>query len=468
VPLCSGGFVGCLIQIAQFLDEQSETMKEAGNLPALSSTLFMPTPLGVYISIPFCKAKCTFCNFASGAFAPSRMQRYADRLCDEIKAAGWRALSFGGRDAAAGMERNVLDTLFFGGGTPSLLSPDHLRQLFQTLRAEFSFQSAAEITLECAPGQLSDETLAELLQQGMNRISLGVQSFVDRESAAVGRLHNEQIVLDELAHLRAAGLQDMNVDLIVGLPHQTRASWQYSLDAVIATGVPHISIYMLEVDDESRLGREMLAEGTRYSAAAVPSEDDAADWYQLGCERLNAAGIHQYEISNFAREGHRSRHNLKYWRRDPYLGFGLDAHSMLLTPTGAVRFSNTSDLDLYSADSEASENSVHLRNPLALYPEARAAQSLPAPDADHVNLEQAFEEALFLGLRLNEGVSLVSLRHQFGEALLDQIQPALDEVHEAGLLSLSHGGDTDCIALTDRGRMVSNEVFSRLLLPTPA
>ena len=428
----------------------------------------MPTPLGVYISIPFCKAKCTFCNFASGAFAPSRMQRYVDRLCDEIEAADSTALSLGAGRVPAGAERNILDTLFFGGGTPSLLSSLHVRKIFKTLRAEFSFKKSAEITLECAPGQLSDETLAELLQQGMNRISLGVQSFVDGESAAVGRLHSQQSVLDELARLRAAGLQDINVDLIVGLPHQTRASWEHSLDAVIATGVPHVSVYMLEVDDESRLGREMLAEGTRYGAAAVPSEDDAADWYQLGCERLNAAGIHQYEISNFASEGHQSRHNLKYWRRNPYLGFGLDAHSMLLTPTGAVRFSNTSDLDLYSADSEAAEDPASAQNPLALYPQDPAVQSLPAPEVDYVNLEQAFEESLFLGLRLNEGVSLASLRDQFGEALLDQIQPALEEVHEVGLLSLSRGDDMDRIALTDRGRMVSNEVFSRLLLPTPA
>jgi oxygen-independent coproporphyrinogen-3 oxidase len=324
----------------------------------------MSTPLGVYISVPFCKAKCTFCNFASGAFAPSRMNRYVDRLCQEIATTRLTASNL---DALAA--NPILDTLFFGGGTPSLLSPAHIRQIFDALHSEFAFNPAAEITLECAPGQLFDETLAELLRQGMNRISLGVQSFVDRESAAVGRLHTEQIVVDEIARLRAAGVEDINLDLIVGLPHQTEASWSYSLDAVIVSGVPHVSVYMLEVDDESRLGREMLAEGTRYSAAAVPSEDDAADWYQLACDRLNAAGIQQYEISNFARPGHCSRHNLKYWHRDPYLGFGLDAHSMLRTSTGAVRFANTSDLDLYSADSEAA------KNPLALYPQIKPSKN---------------------------------------------------------------------------------------------
>jgi oxygen-independent coproporphyrinogen-3 oxidase len=414
----------------------------------------MSTPLGVYISIPFCKAKCTFCNFASGAFAPSRMNRYVDRLCGEIADSSVTSANLGAVDSGS----KILDSLFFGGGTPSLLSPSHLRRIFGALHSEFSFDPAAEITLECAPGQLSDETLAELLRQGMNRISLGVQSFVDRESAAVGRLHTEQIVVDEIARLRAAGVDDINLDLIVGLPHQTEASWNYSLDAVIASGVPHVSVYMLEVDDESRLGREMLAEGSRYSAAAVPSEDDAADWYQLACDRLNGAGVQQYEISNFARPGHRSLHNLKYWHRDPYLGFGLDAHSMLRTPTGAVRFANTSDLDLYSADSEASPD------PFALYPQPSLTEKLPPPEVDHITPDQAFEESLFLGLRLNEGVSLSDLRDQFSRELVEQIWQSLQEVNEAGLLHLT----PERISLTDRGRMVSNEVFSRLLVATPA
>ena len=205
----------------------------------------------------------------------------------------------------------------------------------------------AEITLECAPGQLSDETLDELLRQGMNRISFGVQSFVDRETAAVGRLHTQQQCEAEIARVRAAGVEEINIDLIAGLPHQTAQSWQYSVEQAIASGAPHVSVYMLEVDEESRLGREMLEQGTRYSASAVPSEDETADWYQQACAALDAAGVQQYEISNFARPGHRSRHNLKYWQRQPYVGFGLDAHSMLPTGTGAVRFANTSDLDEY-------------------------------------------------------------------------------------------------------------------------
>lgn len=321
-----------------------------------------------------------------------------------------------------------------------------MRQVFAQLRGEFSVAGDAEITLECAPGQLSAETLDELLCQGLNRVSLGVQSFVDREAAAIGRLHTERICIEEIGRLRVAGVADINVDLIAGLPHQTAASWVYSVEAAIASGVPHVSVYMLEVDENSRLGREMLGSGSRYGAAAVPSEDESAEWYQVACDRLNTAGVVQYEISNFARAGHRSQHNLKYWRREPYVGFGLDAHSMLRTEAGAVRFSNSSDLDVYSADVTAA---------LPLYP-----RGVPEPEVEFVTASQAFEESLFLGLRLNAGVSLQALRDQFGKAMLDQALVAMRELGAAGLLILSG----DFVALTDRGRVVSNEVFSRLLL----
>ena len=163
---------------------------------------------------------------------------------------------------------------------------------------------------------------------GSNRVSLGVQSFVDAEAAAVGRLHKRATVLEDIAHLRAAGFEDINIDLIAGLPHQTTESWEFSFTEAIASGVPHISVYMLEVDDDSRLGREVMAGGTKYHAHFVPDEDLTADMYETACKRLNAAGVRQYEISNFARDGHESRHNLKYWTRQPYMGFGVDAHSM--------------------------------------------------------------------------------------------------------------------------------------------
>ena len=274
----------------------------------------MAGPIGIYISVPFCKAKCTFCNFASGVFGAERMQQYVDRLCSEIR---WSHVA--AQKISASLPRAV-DTIYFGGGTPSLLSAQQFQEIFQHLRGEFEVAGEAEITLECAPGQLSDETLYELLRQGMNRISFGVQSFVDRETAAVGRLHTQQQCEAEFARVRAAGIDRINIDLIAGLPHQTAQSWQYSVEQAISSGAPHISVYMLEVDDESRLGREMLEQGTRYGASAVPNEDETAEWYQEACASLHAAGVQQYEISNFARPGHRSRHNLKYWQRQPYIG----------------------------------------------------------------------------------------------------------------------------------------------------
>ncbi len=217
----------------------------------------------------------------------------------------------------------------------------------------------------------------------MNRVSLGVQSFVDQEAASVGRLHKREIVLDDIARLRAAGIANINVDLIAGLPHQTRESWERSLDELIATGVPHASVYMLEVDEDSRLGRELIAGGQKYHAHFVPDDDLTAEFYETACERLNAAGIEQYEISNFARAGYESRHNLKYWTRQPYLGFGVDAHSMLRSAGGAVRFSNPDALEKYVAGA--------------------------AQDCIAVSAEAALQEAFFLGLRLNRGIDLAEI-----------------------------------------------------------
>jgi oxygen-independent coproporphyrinogen-3 oxidase len=376
------------------------------------------------------------------------MQGYVDRVCGEI---------LGARIAATGLGATLdcsVDSVYFGGGTPSLLSPEQFRQIFGALRGEFELTSGAEITLECAPGQLADDTLNELLRQGMNRISFGVQSFVDKESAAVGRLHTEQQCAAEIERLQAAGVPEINLDLIAGLPHQTEQSWEYSLGQAIASGVPHVSVYMLEVDEESRLGKEMLAGGTRYHASVVPSEDEAAAWYQLACEAFDTTGLRQYEISNFARSGHASRHNLKYWKRQPYIGFGLDAHSMLRAGANDVRFANTDNLDAYLGGASDAGS-------FEIISQTKAVSNI---EAEIVEREEAFEESLFLGLRLNEGVALDGLRDKFGDGMLEDVMPALLEVRDAGLLEF----DSSRIRLTARGRMISNEVFSRLLLAPAA
>jgi len=387
-------------------------------------------PLGLYISIPFCRTKCTYCNFASDVFSGAVFKKYVDRVCAEIGTAPGTAGQMG-----ASFERTV-DSVYFGGGTPTLLNVTELKRIFVTIRQNFDLLPSAEVTMECAPGTLSPEMITGLRRCGVNRISLGVQSFVDQEARSVGRLHTCEIVFDDVARLRASGIPNINVDLIAGLPHQTRESWDESLNRLIGTGVPHASVYMLEVDEESRLGRELIAGGQKYHAHFVPDEDLTADFYEIACDRLNAAGIQQYEISNFARTGLESKHNLKYWTRKPYLGFGVDAHSMLQSENRAVRFSNPDALEVYVAG-EARESTI-------------------------VSQDLALQEEFFLGLRLNCGVNLAKLAARYGEATA-AFHNCISELVASRLLQESD----DFIRLTQRGRLLSNEVFQQFIsVPT--
>ena len=389
--------------------------------------------LGIYVSIPFCRAKCSYCNFASEVYGADRMAAYVEKLTAEIREVPERVAAWGSDLPAH------VDSIYFGGGTPSLLSINQLKEIVNAIREVFFVEDSAEITLECAPGQLSDELLQALPGFGFNRVSLGVQSFVDHEASAVGRAHTRAITLREIDRLRAAGIDDINVDLIAGLPHQTRQSWRESLDEAVATGVPHLSVYMLDVDEDSRLGREIIAGGTRYGVGLVPNEHTIADMYTEAVERFDAAGIAQYEISNFARVGHRSRHNLKYWTRQPYLGFGLDAHSFLPTPTGeAIRVATTDDLPTY-LDSNIAEDDRGTITPVS-----------PA---------EALEEAWFLGLRLNDGVSIPDIIREFGSATIAAYQPILNEAREQGLIEY----DERRARLTQQGRLFANDVFQRFL-----
>jgi oxygen-independent coproporphyrinogen III oxidase len=305
--------------------------------------------LGIYVSVPFCRSKCTYCNFASGVFSAGQMGRYVERVGEDIQ---WLRVH---ADALSVTIPEMVDSIYLGGGTPSLLPPEELKKLFFALRQEFKVLPKAEVTVECAPGTLTDQVIHTLVTRGVNRVSLGVQSFVDKEAASVARLHTREKTLSDIDRLRKAGISNINVDLIAGLPHQTRESWEHSLHQAIATGVPHVSVYMLEVDEDSRLGRELIAGGTKYHAHFVPDDDLTAEFYEKACERLNAAGVEQYEISNFARAGFESKHNLKYWTRQPYLGFGVDAHSMLPSRNGeaeSVRLATTDDYDRFFVDAD--------------------------------------------------------------------------------------------------------------------
>lgn len=397
--------------------------------------------LGLYLSIPFCRSKCTYCNFASGVYPASGHARYVDRLIEDMAAAGeW--------SARMGLELpRTVNTVYLGGGTPSLLAPELLEQLFSAMRAQFDLVPDAEITIECAPGQLADATLEAFRAVGVNRVSLGVQSFIDREAQVSGRLHSRAVVERDLARLRTAGIANLNVDLIAGLAGQTLAFWEDSLTALIDSGAPHASVYMLEVDEDSRLGREMLAGGARYYAELVPTDDAIAQMYTRAIERLALAGLEQYEISNFCRPGFASRHNLRYWQRRPYLGLGLDASSMALhaadsslpgvgslEPRYVLRWTTTSDLAEFLAGPEPVET----------------AWLSPA---------RQYEEAWFLGLRLNRGVEVAALVREFGREPAARAMEVVERLAGDGLLA----SDGRTVRLTALGQLLSNDVFQEFL-----
>jgi len=403
-------------------------------------------PLGLYISIPFCRTKCSYCNFASDVFSKSAYENYVVRVLEDIANSRQLAMDLGCTCD------DTADSIYLGGGTPSILDASQLLRIFAAVRGQFAVTPDAEITVECAPGTLTPSLIETLLQGGVNRVSLGVQSFVDQEAQSVGRLHKRTTVLEEIGRLREAGLANINIDLIAGLPHQTADSWAFSLLETIATGVPHVSVYMLEVDEDSRLGRELIAGGSRYHAHFVPDDDATADFYQQACQMLASAGIAQYEISNFARtaphsqngesQSNQSRHNLKYWTRQPYLGFGVDAHSMLAANHTqavhqALRFATTDSLDSYMN-----------RAPHTVTP---------------VSAQAAIEESFFLGLRLNRGIDLERLRADFSPMFSQDAvatwESAIQRCVQDGLLERQ--GAT--LRLTARGRLLSNEVFARFL-----
>jgi oxygen-independent coproporphyrinogen-3 oxidase len=358
---------------------------------------------GVYLSYPFCAQKCSYCNFASGVFPRELSDSYPQALRTELLAVDWPW---------------VPETVYWGGGTPSQMEP----AVLASLHASIPGRPWREATIEVAPGGLTREKATGWLAAGINRVSLGVQSFIAKELARTGRKHSAQVVEQEVAILREAGIGNINVDLIAGLPGQTPESWSESLDWVERLQVPHVSVYMLEVDEDSRLGLEILALGKRYGAPDVPSEDHVADFYETAVSRLAAVGIARYEISNFARPGYESSHNLKYWRREPYLGFGADAHSF----DGRMRWQNVESAAEYVERWRRGRSSVAEKT-----------------EADAVG------EPFFLGLRLSEGIS----------ALATGFRPGVERFIREGLLEESGGR----IRLTDRGVLVSNEVFAEFV-----
>jgi len=441
-------------------------------------------PLGLYISVPFCRTKCSYCNFASDVFSKSAYENYVARLLEDIANSRQLASELG--CALGSTHDDTVDSIYLGGGTPSILDAPQLLRIFAAVREQFAVTPDAEITVECAPGTLTLALIETLLQCGVNRVSLGVQSFVDQEAQSVGRLHKRSTVLEEIGRLRTSGLGNINIDLIAGLPHQTAESWAFSVSETIATGVPHVSVYMLEVDEDSRLGRELIAGGARYHAHFVPDDDTTADFYQQACQMLASAGIAQYEISNFARvaprfpgdelQNNESRHNLKYWTRQPYLSFGVDAHSML---EPLVWGRGPSPVRVGTAERRAAAEADRLQAIRFATPDSLDAYMNREPHTvTPVSTQAAIEEGFFLGLRLNRGIDLERLRteskfwegHDFNRAINAPEKTALAAevaTWESAIRQSVNDGLLEQqgtnLRLTARGRLLSNEVFARFL-----
>lgn len=360
---------------------------------------------GVYVSFPFCAHKCTYCNFASGVFPRELEDQYLDALQDEIRAHKWAWTP---------------ETVYIGGGTPSRLEPSALARML----APIPGRPWREATLEAAPGDVTTDKVTAWREAGISRVSFGVQSKHQKELAQTGRRHTAEAVEREVEMVRAAGITNINLDLIAGLPHQTVESFAESVQWVASLGVPHVSVYMLEVDEDSRLGNELILGGGRYGVAQMPSETDIVSMYEHAVEALASAGIPRYEISNFARPGWESLHNLKYWKLEPYAGFGADAHGF----DGVTRYQNV----------ETAKEYVDQRGSVR-------AESVAADLA---------EERLMVGLRLSEGVVI-------GDAEWQRREPALRRYVEEGLLL--HEGER--LRLSHRGVLFSNEIFQEFVHP---
>ena len=361
---------------------------------------------GVYISFPFCAQKCTFCNFASGVMPRELERDYLGALGAEI----------GGHEWAWTPE-----TVYLGGGTPSRMATGELDRLLDAIPG----RPWREATIEAAPGSMTAGQARAWACLGINRVSLGVQSFVPRELARTGRKHRAEMVEADVRTLRGAGITNHNIDLIAGLPFQSRESWNESLDWIERLAPVHVSVYMLEVDEDSRLGLEILNNGSRYGADSAPSDELTVELYEAAVERLRALGLERYEISNFARPGFESAHNLKYWRLEPYVGFGADAHSF----DGAMRWQNVEAADEYVRRFARGES--------------------PRESATAARLD---EERFFVGLRLMRGVRPDSSEWRRWE------QPIRRFV-ASGLLET----DSGILRLTRAGVLLSNEVFSEFI-----
>ena len=390
--------------------------------------------LGLYLHVPFCSAICNYCNFNRGLFDPVLKARYVEALVAEIRRAGLKTCATTTTaDDVAGGARSAptqsveADTIYFGGGTPSLLEPDEVARIIAACGQAFDVSPDREVTLEANPESVTEERLAAYRAAGVNRLSFGVQSFHDDELKRLSRLHGADRARAAYAEARRAGFDNVSLDLMMWLPAQRVEQWLASIDAAIALAPEHVSLYLLEIYPNAPLKDEMA----RAQWSQAP-DDDAATMYLTAMERLDAAGYEQYEISNVARPGRRSRHNMKYWIDGEWIGFGCGAHS---TREG-VRWKNVSATEDYLARIQG--------------------RTSPATDVRRLAPEERLGDALFTALRLTEGVNLDQIRTRYGVDVWQRYGAELEPFLDDGCLIR----DGERLRLSRRGMLLAHEVMA--------
>lgn len=371
----------------------------------------------LYLHTPFCLSKCGYCAFNSQKLADASLAEYVELLLEEM-----RLVAPSGRK---------LDSVYFGGGTPSLLEAGQAGRLIQRAEELFGLAADCEITLEANPGTVDRATLAAFMNAGINRLSLGVQTFDDTLLHALGRPHSAEQARSAFTDARTAGFVNIGADMMHSLPLQNISRWKSDLQQAIRLAPDHLSVYGLTVEEGTPFYR-------RYpdGSPEMADEDVSADMYEMADDLLTAAGYEHYEIANYARPGYRSRHNCGYWRRDGYLGLGVGAHSFIKEGYG-VRFCNPSSLEEYG--------------------DALRAGRLPVIERQRLTLDDAMGEYFFLGLRLAEGIELSGFEREFGQSFAELYGTVTEELVQAGLVRAENGS----LRLTRRGMLLSNQVFNR-------
>jgi len=375
--------------------------------------------LGLYIHVPFCSAICNYCNFNRGLFDANLKSRYVTALKSEIQSAL--------RNPQSAMA--TADTIYFGGGTPSLLEPSEIAEIIDACESSFDVAADREVTMEANPETVDETRLAAFRRAGVNRLSLGVQSLDDNELRRLSRLHSADRARRAVAEARAAGFDNLSIDLMMWLPQQQVSDWLQTIDGAVALQPDHLSLYLLEVYPNAPLKEDMAR--ARWSQAP---DEDAATMYLAAMERLANAGLEQYEISNVARPGRRSRHNLKYWTDGDWVGFGCGAHSTC----DGVRWKNVSSTEDY-IERLAGGFSVAI-----------------ASDVRRLSVDERLGDALFMGLRLNDGVDLTAMNTRYGVDIWERFGRELTPFIDAGCLVR----DGSRLRLTREGMLVAHEVMS--------